>query len=164
MLSSTLDAPNLVGVPASELLWLLRRHGDALARSTRRPICARADRWYRRIYLDTDHELWVIQWPRGAELDLHDHGGSSGAFLVLEGALTEAVVSGHLGVRRRRVGAGEGSAFGPAFVHGVSNADLSTSFSIHAYSPPLAGMTYYEASADGLERVGENLASTGAMP
>jgi Cysteine dioxygenase type I len=31
------------------------------------------------------HEAWVICWPSGGLLDLHDHGGSAGAFSVVSG-------------------------------------------------------------------------------
>ncbi|MGB8859491.1 MAG: hypothetical protein WCC60_09555, partial [Ilumatobacteraceae bacterium] len=38
------------------------------------------ERCYERILLTATHEAWVICWPAGTELELHDHGNSSGAF------------------------------------------------------------------------------------
>lgn len=37
-------------------------------------------------------EAWVIGWPTGGKIDLHDHGPSSGAIVVASGILTETTV------------------------------------------------------------------------
>jgi hypothetical protein len=39
-------------------------------------------RWYERLYQGTDHEIWVISWLPGQSTGFHDHGESSGAFVV----------------------------------------------------------------------------------
>ena len=39
-------------------------------------------------------ELWLITWPPGSSTGWHDHGSASGAFVVLEGTLTEHVWTG----------------------------------------------------------------------
>src|SRR4030088_2879847 len=36
------------------------------------------------------YEAWLIEWEAAADLELHDHGGSQGAFHVVDGALVEA--------------------------------------------------------------------------
>jgi hypothetical protein len=46
-------------------------------------------RWYHRIAQAADHEVWLLTWLPGQCTDLHDHGGSAGAFHVLSGSLTE---------------------------------------------------------------------------
>lgn len=38
-------------------------------------------------------EAWVIGWPPGGTIELHDHGGSSGAVVVAGGELVEIAVT-----------------------------------------------------------------------
>ena len=37
---------------------------------------------------------WLIHWPPGSSIDVHDHGDSIGALAVVAGALDEDVVVG----------------------------------------------------------------------
>ena len=46
-------------------------------------------RYYRRLVADEHHEAWLLTWLPGQGTDWHDHGGSGGAFVVLQGALVE---------------------------------------------------------------------------
>ena len=48
------------------------------------------DRWYHRLHVADDHEVWLLTWLPGQGTDWHDHGGSAGAFHVFGGTLTEA--------------------------------------------------------------------------
>jgi len=46
-------------------------------------------RWFGNL-IDTEKvELRPYTWPRGTSTQLHDHGGSIGAYAVVEGTLTE---------------------------------------------------------------------------
>ena len=38
-----------------------------------------------------DFDAWLIAWPSGGKVELHDHGHSTGAVSVISGALVEAV-------------------------------------------------------------------------
>src|SRR3954447_26114543 len=51
------------------------------------------DRWYHRLARAGDHEVWLLTWLPGQGTDLHDHGGSAGAFHVRSGTLTEDTVA-----------------------------------------------------------------------
>jgi hypothetical protein len=51
-----------------------------------------ADRWYHRLAVADDHEVWLLTWLPGQGTELHDHGGSAGAFHVVSGTLTEDTV------------------------------------------------------------------------
>ena len=48
-------------------------------------------RWYERIHMTDDYEVWLISWLPGQSTGFHDHGGSAGAFGVVWGALDESV-------------------------------------------------------------------------
>jgi predicted metal-dependent enzyme (double-stranded beta helix superfamily) len=98
-------------------------------------------------------EAWVIGWPPGGAIELHDHGGSSGAVVVVDGELVEMAVrddqEGALAVSRTVLPASASVSFGTAHVHEIVNLGPGPAMSVHVYAPRLTGMTYYEFS-DGL--------------
>jgi quercetin dioxygenase-like cupin family protein len=124
-----LPAPELAGIVSSlsgrPELWqsLVRHH--------------RRERWYDRLALTEDVEVWLIGWWPGQSTPLHDHGGAEGALVVVAGALEETAVTLPPGVARHRT-LRPGSVVGlPAStVHRVGNAGRVPATSIHAYSPP----------------------------
>lgn len=107
------------------------------------------ERWHQRIYRDRRMDVWLISWLPTQGTELHDHGGSSGSFTVLSGALTEAVVEAGRARDVRRT-AGESVGFGARYVHDVRNVDDTPAVSVHAYSPPLTSMTYYDLTGGRL--------------
>ena len=109
-------------------------------------------RWYERIHVSDGYEVWLISWLPGQSTGFHDHGGSAGAFGVVWGALDECVVPrGGGSALVSQVTSGDVRAFGPRFVHDVRNsATGSVAVSVHAYSPPLPGMTRYDLTPSGL--------------
>ena len=116
-------------------------------------------RWFTRIHGDEELDVWLISWVPGRSTELHDHGGSLGALTVVSGSLNEYRWDGR-GLRRRRLDAGDQAGFPLGWVHDVVWAlspvpepaavapDLSVqpTLSVHAYSPPLTAMSYYEVS------------------
>jgi hypothetical protein len=111
-------------------------------------------RWHQRVYRDPRVDIWLISWLPTQGTELHDHGGSSGAFTVLTGTLTELVPSGYadgrLRVRETKRAAGQSARFGRRYIHDVRNAGAEPAISVHAYSPPLQSMTYYDISGGDL--------------
>ncbi len=107
-----------------------------------------AERRFARLLSTPAYEAWVICWPAGTALDLHDHGGSAGAFTVVAGQLDETTVNDGR-VVGQRYQPGETASFGPAHVHAVANRGQRLATSIHVYSPPLEMMDYYDRSEDG---------------
>ncbi|OBF19987.1 cysteine dioxygenase family protein [Mycobacterium sp. ACS4331] len=118
------------------------------------------DRWYVRLHGDDDLDVWLISWAPGHPTELHDHAGSLGALTVLSGALNEFRWDGEE-LRRRRLDAGDQAAFPLGWVHDVvwaptvvQSAPRQSTLSVHAYSPPLTAMSYYEVTGKGrLKRV-----------
>ena len=108
-------------------------------------------RWYLPLHRSDACDVWLLAWERGQDTDWHDHGGSSGSFAVAEGSLLEQyrAPSGR-GLSRRRLASSRAVAFGPGHVHDVAHGGQGSSISIHAYSPPLMMMTYYQQTAYGL--------------
>jgi rhodanese-related sulfurtransferase len=108
-------------------------------------------RWSLPLYRSGACDVWLLAWERGQDTDWHDHGGSSGSFAVAEGTLLEQYRAPSGGRRSRRwLAAGRAVAFGPGHVHDVGHGGAGASTSIHAYSPPLTMMTYYQHTSYGL--------------
>jgi predicted metal-dependent enzyme (double-stranded beta helix superfamily) len=108
-------------------------------------------RWYERIHVDGQYEVWLISWLPGQSTGFHDHGGANGAFGVVWGQLDEHVVRGAGVSAVNPVPAGRVRSFGPRHVHDVRNSSTgSVAVSVHAYSPPLSAMTRYDLAAGGL--------------
>jgi rhodanese-related sulfurtransferase len=110
-------------------------------------------RWYKRFYHGPDYDIWVISWLPGQGTGFHDHGASSGAFVVATGILEEH----RPGERTRVIHPFNPRAFGPDYAHDVRNVSLAPAVSVHAYSPPLSDMNEYEL--DGSRLVPRNPAS-----
>ena len=113
-------------------------------------------RWYVPLVADEDHEAWLVWWPAGGGIELHDHGDSAGAVCVLEGTLVETYMSrpgpsrmsGRMESRRLR--SGSLIAFGPGHVHDLANHGPVQALSIHVYAPRLSSMTFFETDPDGV--------------
>jgi rhodanese-related sulfurtransferase len=141
------------------------RLGPGMLRGVTELFAARPETWserlvptsdgrvYVRLFRCDELEVWLLGWEGGQETTWHDHGGSSGSFRVVEGALLEEFrrPSGTLGRRVLRVG--EGASFGPGYAHNVIREQSGPALSIHAYSPALHTMTYFRPTALGLAAV-----------
>ncbi|MFG3706310.1 cysteine dioxygenase [Micromonospora sp. NPDC047670] len=136
-----------------DLLAVARSWAAAPARWPVPPRFDPVSRWYARLHHTADHEVWALSWLPGQGTDLHDHGGSSGAFLVLAGVLTEETVSGGR-LRPHHLAAGSGRRFGSRHVHVVTNRGDEPAVSVHVYRPALRRMTRY-LLADGRLRAAE---------
>jgi hypothetical protein len=115
----------------------------------------RHDRWFTQLHGDDELDVWLISWVPDRSTELHDHGGSLGALTVVSGALRETRWDGEA-LRRRRLAAGDQAAFPLGWVHDVvwapdrdasaPIAPAAPTLSVHAYSPPLTAMSYYEVT------------------
>jgi predicted metal-dependent enzyme (double-stranded beta helix superfamily) len=112
------------------------------------------DRWYHRLAQEADHEVWLLTWLPGQGTDLHDHGGSAGAFHVVSGTLTEdTVVESPTGAAPRMtvrdLGDGASRRFGARHIHRITNRSDRPAISVHVYGPALTTMTRYRIGATG---------------
>jgi len=118
------------------------------------------ERWATRLLTDDEVDVWLISWTPGKSTELHDHAGSLGALTVLSGALSEFRWNG-TELRQRTLTAGDQASFPIGWVHDVMRATaaaveptgpLDPTLSVHAYSPPLTAMSYYEVTGHGTLR------------
>ncbi|MGH3231361.1 MAG: cysteine dioxygenase [Streptosporangiaceae bacterium] len=109
-------------------------------------------RWYQRLQLADDREVWPPSWLPGQSTGFHDHGRAVGAFAVAQGQVRERTVAVGSGqpVRNLTVARGSARAFGPHYVHDVVNAFAEPAITVHAYSPPLTAMRRFEFTESGL--------------
>jgi hypothetical protein len=118
------------------------------------------ERWFTRLHGDDELDVWLISWVPDKSTELHDHGGSLGALTVVSGALAETRWDADR-LKRRRLTAGDQAGFPLGWVHDVvwspepthvagAVADVAgpaaPTLSVHAYSPPLTAMSYYEVT------------------
>jgi quercetin dioxygenase-like cupin family protein len=93
------------------------------------------------------YDVWLLRWPPGSNVEPHDHGDAHGAFTVVTGTLDE--VRWERGTRRiRRLHAGDAAAIPVGQVHDVVGVGAGTAVSVHAYSPPLREMRFYDDDAE----------------
>ena len=99
------------------------------------------ERTWERVESGAGADIWLITWPVGSSTGWHDHGSASGAFVVLQGSLTEYVWTG---VATANTLTSSVREFGGSHIHDVINHGTETAVSLHAYAPSLAAMTRYE--------------------
>jgi mannose-6-phosphate isomerase-like protein (cupin superfamily) len=110
------------------------------------------ERWWTRLRSDEVVDVWLLTWLTGTGTDLHDHGGSSAAFTVVEGSLNEVrAYRSRDAMTISTVRPGGVREVAPDVVHDVSNPSALPAISIHAYSPPLTAMTFYDPRPSGLK-------------
>ncbi|SDZ45562.1 Cysteine dioxygenase type I [Micromonospora pattaloongensis] len=141
------------GADRADLLAIARRYAASPARWPVRPRFDPLDRWYARLAERPDHEAWLLTWLPGQGTELHDHGGSAGAFVVLAGTIVEETVRGGALVGAE-LATGAGRRFGAHHIHRVANRGTDPAISLHVYAPALRSMTRYRLDA-GVLRVAE---------
>lgn len=122
-------------------------------------------RWHKRLYWSRWVEVYVLGWVDDQDTRLHDHGGSQGAFVVTEGNLFEE--NGRVGdnrLRPREHLPGQYACFGADYLHNLGHRGPGTATSVHAYSPPLTVMRFYEPDVQGALTPAYQLPTAGAEP
>jgi Cysteine dioxygenase type I len=104
------------------------------------------------LHVTDSFEVLLIVWSRWEWSGWHDHGGSSGGFAVVRGALRERFrAADGRGVDEHVLPAGRHGSFGPTHLHDIGESPdrRGPAVSIHSYSPPLAVSTYYDRTPLG---------------
>lgn len=111
------------------------------------------ERWWTRLWGHGPVDVWLLSWLPGQSTDLHDHGESAAAFAVVQGELTELRPEHRGAVASYRRTPGAVTWVAPGVVHDVHGAGTEPAVSIHAYSPRLERMTYYDVVGRALRTV-----------
>lgn len=103
-------------------------------------------RGFVRLYATPEVEAWVLTWSCDQAIALHDHGGSAGGVMVVEGELVETFTDlrTRAPLRQARWGTGSLHFFDGNHVHDLQHVGPADATSIHVYSPPLGTMTFYD--------------------
>jgi predicted metal-dependent enzyme (double-stranded beta helix superfamily) len=121
-------------------------------------------RYYTRLAAQPDFEAWLLTWLPGQATEWHDHGGSAGAFLTLQGTLTEERAELRAGGNprviptARELAAGTLRTFGARHIHRVSNSSAEAAVSLHVYAPELHEMNHFRRDGELLWLVDSKLA------
>lgn len=122
----------------------VRHRADLLAKVR----FASPQRWWARLALTEEVEVWLLSWLPGQHTEPHDHGGASGAFSVVLGSLSETYRYPGGPVQQRPHDVGSAIGFGAGRAHQVWNTTLAQAATVHAYSPPLVPTREYDSLWD----------------
>lgn len=159
------DAPALPGAPAhpgapsaaahiplADLSALVQRYSRERYRWQSLVQYSSDRRWWTRLYTDGRADVWLLSWLQDQHTELHDHGDSAAAFTVVRGELTETRPTLEGTLLDSMIWPNELRWMAPGVIHDVRNTRSEPAVSIHAYSPPLTSMTFFEQTPQGLER------------
>ncbi len=109
------------------------------------------ERWFERLELTDNYEIWLLSWLPSQHTGFHDHGEAAGAYAVAQGELQErTAIPASRKVRCRTAEQGTVSVFGKRHLHDMRNVSSTPAISVHAYSPPLTAMRRYQMTPSGL--------------
>lgn len=121
------------GIARAQAWWRQHAHHDP---ASRRPV---------RLLATDAYEVWVIGWTAGQGVELHDHGDSAGALVVVEGELAELALDVDDGsLRRTALRPGSVHELPVGLVHDIVATTAANTTSIHVYSPPLTSMRCWD--------------------
>ena len=112
-----------------------------------------AGRRYRRVdvgALAAHVDAWLIAWPPGTGLPLHDHDGSCAVVHVVRSALRERYVVEET-IAERHLRAGDHVHLPPEHLHEITNVTDDEALSLHVYSPRLT-LVRFRSEFGGLVR------------
>lgn len=109
-------------------------------------------RYWHRLVSPAGADLWLLTWLPDQQTDLHDHGEASAAFTVVAGGLEEVRVRDGRRVSRQ-LAPGDVSWVPAGAVHDVRCSGDRPAISLHAYSPALTEMTFWDLRDGRLSRL-----------
>jgi Cysteine dioxygenase type I len=141
---SATEPPSTMSFGTAELALVVRRIAADPRRWRPAVRFGETERYWTRLPGPQGVDVWLLTWLPSQGTDLHDHGDSAAAFVVVQGALSEVRADPVLGVWSTPLRAPAVRTVEPGVVHDV-RADLGVpAVSIHAYGPRLSRMTYYD--------------------
>jgi hypothetical protein len=95
-----------------------------------------------------DVEVFVVTWPTFTDTRLHSHDGATSAFLPVRGVVTEIRPDDRLRLVPRKFVPGVTGVLDGYDVHELQNEHVEVAVSIHAFSPRLRSVTWWERQGD----------------
>jgi quercetin dioxygenase-like cupin family protein len=119
--------------------------------------------WQVPLLLAPDIAAWLLGWPAGFVTPAHDHGGSTVALTVLEGALTEECLDPTIWTTCRRTTwrAGATTVFPSGHVHVLGATGDRPAVAVHAFTPRWARWSAGDAA--GVPLAGGSLGGGGRL-
>lgn len=93
-------------------------------------------------------EVFVVTWPTFTDTRLHSHDGATSAFVPVRGVLTEIRPDERLRLVPRKFAPGVTGVLDGYDVHELQNEHVEVAVSIHAFSPRLRSVTWWERQGD----------------
>jgi quercetin dioxygenase-like cupin family protein len=138
------------GLSAGPLLDLVRETAADPARWASAVRFDAGTRYWARLPAPSGVDLWLLTWLPGQDTELHDHGDAAAAVCVVSGAVSEVRADRDGTLRSVQLRTGDAVWVPPGAVHDMGHAGEQPAVSLHAYSPRLDRMTFYEAGPYGL--------------
>jgi predicted metal-dependent enzyme (double-stranded beta helix superfamily) len=111
------------------------------------------DRYFYLLRSDEMVDMWLLTWLPGQATTLHDHGGSAAAIAVAQGELHEEHADRNGRLEHHSLTGAAPHWLADDAVHDIYNSSGPPAISIHAYSPPLCSMTFYQRRGGSLVAV-----------
>lgn len=103
---------------------------------------------WERIAVPEDVEVFVVTWPTFTDTRLHSHDGAASAFVPVRGVVTEIRPDEQLRLVPRKFVPGVTGVLDGYDVHELQNEHVEVAVSIHAFSPRLRSVTWWERQGD----------------
>lgn len=103
---------------------------------------------WERIPVPEDVEVFVVTWATFTDTRLHSHDGAASAFVPVRGVVTEIRPDERGRLLPRKFVPGVTGVLDGHDVHELQNEHVDVAVSIHAFSPRLRSLTYWERQGD----------------
>jgi hypothetical protein len=103
---------------------------------------------WERVAVPEDVEVFVVTWPTFTDTRLHSHDGAASAFVPVRGVVTEVRPDERLRLVPRKFVPGVTGVLDGYDVHELQNEHVEVAVSIHAFSPRLRSVTWWERQGD----------------
>ncbi len=104
--------------------------------------------WARLEVPEGDVEVFVVTWATFTDTRLHSHDGATSAFVPVRGVVTEIRPDERLRLVPRKFVPGVTGVLDGYDVHELQNEHVDVAVSIHAFSPRLRSVTWWERQGD----------------
>ena len=103
---------------------------------------------WQRVPVPEDVEVFVATWATFTDTRLHSHDGATSAFVPVRGVVTEIRPDERLRLVPRKFVPGVTGVLDGYDVHELQNEHAEVAVSVHAFSPRLRSLTYWDRQGE----------------